>query len=111
VQYLREQSQLYIGPDKSPKQRKTEYHIKKLGDLLKEMYPSIPDVFVSRRDGNIKSLRFSLCRIEVSPSPAPTRILWNPQLRAQHSIVAAQVAERFLAATTRPAENIDWSLV
>jgi len=111
VPYLREQSQLYIGPDKSPKQRKTEYHIKKLGDLLKEMYPSIPDVFVSRRDGNIKSLRVSLCRIDVSPSPALTKIFWNPQLRAQHSIVAAHVTERFNAAVSRPAESIDWSLV
>jgi len=103
-------SPLYISPDKSPKQRKLEYHIKKLGELIKTTYPHLTDVFVSRRDGNIKVDRVSLCRVEVSPSPALSKILWNPSERTKHSIDSAALNERFQAAVSRPSESIDWSL-
>ena len=103
-------SPLYIGPDKSPKQRKLEYHIKKLGEIVKTALPSHLDVFISRLDGNIKIDRISLCRIEVAPSPAPTKILWNPSERAKHAIDSAELNTRFQAAVARASESIDWSL-
>ncbi len=87
------QVDLFIGPDKSPKQVRTEILGKQLVQAIKETHPQLP-IHLLRRDGVVKTNWTSFVKVE--PSSHDVAVLrWDERVVAEKGIRKEDIAEAF----------------
>ena len=67
---------IYLNPDKSPKQIRTEIQCKKLQQLLQQRYPNVQWRAI-RNKGEIHSNAMPIVRLDVKGQADPTILEWN----------------------------------
>ena len=98
--------QVFLGPDKSPKQIRTEILSKKLASILESK--GFQEVHANRRQGQVCVSWRPLCMVEVVGRESAD-ILWDTEFSSQLGIDRASVHSAFKTASiTTSASSIKW---
>ena len=96
---------VYVGPDKSPKQERTEILSKRLAGILKPRLPT-KDVFARRVEGVITIDWVPMVRVEVV-SQSEVQIKWNKDFETENpGINKGEILEAFNSNSRGP--PIEW---
>ena len=97
--------QIYLGPDKSPKQVKTEILTKKTYSILQAA--GVKDLTLNRRRGQVLQDWEPLALVEVT-SQDEASLLWNAELRDRLQIDKEKVLEAFSKKSDARPGNFEW---
>ena len=100
------QVQIFLGPDKSKKQVKTEVLTKKLGGILFDL--GIKDIDTRRFKGEVLASWQPLAMVQVN-GPQETEILWDAVYRDSLGIDKERVRALLLADSPTRSSPIQWS--
>ena len=102
-----EDIQIYLGRDKSDRQKSTEIATKRLRTILAELHPTV-EFFAKKFDGEIHSEWRPLAKVDVI-SKNECKLLWQVDLAAELGINRTQINEVFLAKSKSNRPPTAWS--
>ena len=97
---------LYLSKDKNPRQLRTEFQTKKLGDVLRSMVGSDSTVTVRRAKGLVLLGAAKIAQIEVVED-GPPRIQWKPSILQRYGI-DKEAAQKQLSTLVQPVSAEEW---
>ena len=100
---------LFISPDKSPKQIKTEMEGKRLLQAFKSAHPDC-NPHLARQDGVLSVSWIPIARISPQQEDLPTEVLWNMAAVRDQGIKRDEVMAAFRA-SIRTAANVEWDQI
>ena len=97
---------LYLSKDKNPRQLRTEFQAKKLGDVVRGMVGSDSTVVVRRSRGLVLLDAAKLAQIEVVED-GPPRIQWKPSMLERY-FIDKEAAQMQLSTLVQPVSAEEW---
>ena len=101
-------TRIYINPDKNPRMQRLEREAKRMGSILRDLYPNTK-WHINRVDGAISKGWTHILKLEVQKGDAPTKIWWNLAALSESAIVREDVVAKFNS-SAREQTKTNWSL-
>eukprot|EP00973_Karenia_brevis_P061925 8613962-Karenia_brevis.AAC.1 len=98
---------IFIGNDKSPKQRRVETSIKRLGRVFESVHPNLK-VFVNRRKGTISHQWVDIAKIEAPRRNEDVQLLFQDAKMSEFGFEKEKVREKFANFVSRHAGDDMW---